>query len=98
MTDHTVGTDFQGRPVDRSFSDAELERYERQGPPRFPELGLGMMLWDGVFEGVRSSWLRWTDEHGVLIPTGKEDAERERRRAERLAALLRRSGIDPEQE
>ncbi len=25
MTDHTVGTDFQGRPVDRSFSDAELE-------------------------------------------------------------------------
>ncbi len=73
-------------------------RYERQGPPRFPELGLGMMLWDGVFEGVRSTWLRWTDEHGVLIPTGKEDAERERGRAERLAALLRRSGIDPEQE
>ena len=25
MADHTVGTDFQGRPVDRSISDAELE-------------------------------------------------------------------------
>ncbi len=57
-------------------------RYERRGPPRFPELGLGMMLWAGVFEGVRSAWLRWTDEHGVLIPTGKEDAERERGSAE----------------
>ena len=25
MADHTVGTDFQGRPVGRSISDAELE-------------------------------------------------------------------------
>ena len=58
-----------------------------------------------------SGWLRWMDEHDVLIPMGKERAERaehlmveerrraeqERQRAERLAALLRRSGIDPEQ-
>ena len=80
-------------------------RYVRQGRPWFPELGLGMTLWEGLFEGVRSRWLRWTDEHGDLIPTGKEAAERERRRAEqerrradRLAALLRRAGIDPEQE
>ena len=99
--------------------------YERQGPPWFPELGLGMMLWDGEFEGVRSRWLRWTDAHGELILTGKEAAERERRRAEqeqrraeqqqqraeqergraeqerqradRLAAVLRQAGIDPEQ-
>jgi PAS domain-containing protein len=71
-----------------------------------------MRLWEGEFEGVWwSGWLRWTDEHDVLIPMGKERAEHaerlmveERRRAEqehlraeRLAALLRRSGIDPEQ-
>ena len=109
-------------------------RYERQESPRFPELRLGMRLWEGEFEGVWwSGWLRWTDEHDVLIPLGKERAEQERlraehaehvmaeerrraeraeqvmaeergraeqerRRAERLAALLRRSGIDPEQE
>ena len=79
--------------------------YERQGRPWFLELGLGMKLWEGEFEGVRSRWLRWTDAQGELIPTGKEAAERERRRAEqerrradRLAALLRRAGIDPEQE
>ena len=86
--------------------------YERQASPRFPLLKLGLMLWDGVFEGVRSTWLRWMDEHDVLIPTGKERAEQvehllaeerqradqERQRAERLETLLRQSGIDPAQE
>ena len=88
--------------------------YERQERPRFPELRLGLRLWEGEFEGVWwSGWLRWMDEHDVLIPTGREQRQRadqerqraehaehllseERRRAERLAALLRRSGIDPE--
>ena len=79
--------------------------YERQESPRFAELRLGLTLWEGEFEAVRSRWLRWVDEHGVLIPTGGEraDGERQRadeehRRAERLAALLRRSGIDPGRE
>ena len=86
--------------------------YERQESPRFPELRLGLTLWEGEFEAVRHRWLRWVDEHGVLIPTGGERADderrrvehvqqllvEERRRAERLAALLRRSGIDPERE
>ena len=90
------------------------ERYERQESWWFPELRLGLTLWDGVFEAVRSRWLRWVDEHGALIPTGREQRRRadeehqraehaeqllteERRRAERLAALLRRVGIDPDQ-
>ena len=88
--------------------------YERQESLRFAELRLGLRLWEGAFEGVWwSGWLRWTDEHDVLIPTGREQRQRadqerhraehaehllseERRRAERLAALLRRAGIDPE--
>ena len=50
--------------------------YRRQESPRFPELRLGMRLWEGEFEGVWwSGWLRWTDEHDVLIPMGKERAE-----------------------
>ena len=82
---------------------------------------MGLRLWEGAFEGVWwSGWLRWTDEHDVLIPTGREQRQRadqegqradqerhraehaehllseERRRAERLAALLRQAGIDPE--
>jgi Uma2 family endonuclease len=92
--------------------------YARQETAQFPSLNLGLMLWDGTFEGKSDTWLRWTDAHGVLIPTGRERAEQERQRAEqerqraeqehqraeqerqraeRLAALLRRAGIDPEQ-
>lgn len=91
--------------------------YERQESTQFPALGLGLSLWEGVFEGKHDTWLRWTDAHGGLIPTGKELAEQERQRteqerqraehaeqrevqerqrAERLAALLRQAGIDPE--
>jgi Uma2 family endonuclease len=78
--------------------------YERQEIAQFPSLNLGLMLWEGTFEGKHDTWLRWTDEHGGLILTGKERAEhaesllaQERQRAERLAALLRQSGIDPDQ-
>ena len=87
-------------------------RYTRQAALRFPELGLGLVQWEGEFEDERGSWLRWTDARGVLIPTGKERAaqadaraeheharaEQQRRRADRLEALLRRAGIDPKQE
>ena len=76
--------------------------YELQGAARFPELGLGMTLWEGEFEDLSGPWLRWTDRLGVLIPTGREKAEQadqraeqERRRADRLEASLRRAGIDP---
>lgn len=78
--------------------------YERQDTAQFSCLKLGLKLWEGEFEGKTDTWLRWTDEQGVVIPTGKERAEQadqraeqERQRAERFAALLRRAGIDPEQ-
>lgn len=80
-------------------------QYERQGKAQFPELKLGLALWEGEFEGRVDTWLRWTDEQGMLIPTDKERAEQEHQRAEqehqrveRLAALLRQAGIDPEQQ
>ena len=51
--------------------------YERQESLRFAELRLGLRLWEGAFEGVWwSGWLRWTDEHDVLIPTGREQRQR----------------------
>ena len=78
--------------------------YERQATAQLPSFKLGLTLWEGTFEGKHDTWLRWTDEHGNLIPTGKERAEQEHQRAEqahqraeRLAALLRQSGIDPDQ-
>lgn len=56
--------------------------YERQEARSIPLIGLGLTLWEGVFEGKQETWLRWTDAEGVLIPTGKELAEQERQKAE----------------
>ncbi len=66
-------------------------------------VGLGVRLWDGVFEGRTTRWLRWYDAQGYLIPTGAERAEQERQRAEQerqraeqLVAQLRALGIEPD--
>lgn len=73
---------------------------------RFPEIGLGLTLWEGEFEKRQAQWLRWTDLAGNLIATGEEQrvraeqeaarAEQEKARADRLAALLREAGIEPD--
>ncbi len=69
----------------------------------FPGVELGMTLWEGGYEGQPAQWLRWCDRQGVVIPTGKERADREHKRAEtaegranRLAAQLRALGHEPE--
>ncbi len=80
------------------------------GEPWFPTLGIGVALWHGVVGGMVDDWLRWCDERGTLFPTGRERAvkaesalakaesviAKERERAERLAALLRELGVEPE--
>jgi Uma2 family endonuclease len=85
--------------------------YEKQPEPRFPEFKLGLALWEGEYEGKRDMWLRWTDERGQIILTGKERAEQERmekeaalqqleqerQRTARLAERLRQLGHDPDQ-
>jgi Uma2 family endonuclease len=64
-------------------------KYVSVDPGWFEEVGLGLTLWPGSFEGVQQTWLRWCDRDGQVIPTGEE-------RAERLAAQLRALGIAPE--
>lgn len=46
--------------------------------------------------GMEEEWMRWYDASGKLLLTGKELAEQERARAERLAAALRKLGVDPD--
>lgn len=60
------------------------------------EIQLGLKLWTGEFEGRRATWLRWCDKDGQVLLTGQETADKERNRAERLAAQLRAAGIEPE--
>lgn len=77
----------------RYINDNMLTVYERRGgrlqlmmrPWFFTSVGIGVMLWHGVYEGQRGLWLRWCDQVGNLIPTGAERAEQERQRAEREA-------------
>nr|MCU0494063.1 Uma2 family endonuclease [Chloroflexaceae bacterium] len=82
--------------------------YQKQKSRWFPEIGLGLTLWEGKFEDTSSTWLRWCDEEGQLIPTGAERANEatqraaaEAQRAEKaeqeaaaLKARLRELGIE----
>ena len=47
------------------------------------ELGLGLGLWPGKYEGVEGLWLRFYDEAGEWVPTPAERAEQERQAKER---------------
>lgn len=69
----------------------------------FEPVGLGLVEWEGTYEGRHDRWLRWCTADGQVIPTGAERADKERARAdkersraERLAAKLRALGIDPD--
>lgn len=76
----------------------------------FPELELGVKVWQGVFLNTRATFLRWCDRNGEPIATGAERAEHEKQRAEHekqraehekqradtLAEKLRAAGIDPD--
>ncbi len=84
------------------------DRYVVQEPnpqQRFwiPELTLWLGLWVGERWGQTMPWLRWWDEAGNLLlwsaeqaELARQEAERERLRAEALAAKLRAFGVDPD--
>ncbi|MEM7131985.1 MAG: Uma2 family endonuclease [Chloroflexota bacterium] len=47
-----------------------------------PRVELGLILWQGAFEGKEEQWLRWATIEDELLLTGSERAEEERQRAE----------------
>jgi Uma2 family endonuclease len=72
-------------------------RYEAAPEPFWLEaIGLGLMVWQGVFEEQDSIWLRWCDRSGQVIPTGAEGRELERqgRELERQGRELERQRAD----
>lgn len=81
-----------------------LGRYVPKEDRQLDQVGLGITLWDGQFEGIQGQWLRWCDSEGRLLLSGEEGrgqerqrAEQEHQRAERLAAQLRAMGVEPEE-
>lgn len=87
--------------------DGEYQELER---PYLSRVGLGLKLWDGVFEDREDTWLRWCDEQSNVILTGEERARMEAERADyeatarreaedraaHFAAKLRELGVDPD--
>ncbi len=74
----------------RLVQKEELRVYELSVGQYIPKLdgwltkaGVGVTLWDGVYENMQARWLRWCDQDKELVPTGDEKARREQERAER---------------
>ena len=61
--------------------------YEPIDPTFFPEVGLGLKLWTGLYEFYTDRWLRWCDANGEILPTGREGAEREIQRFKKYKQL-----------
>ncbi|AFZ58131.1 Uma2 family endonuclease [Anabaena cylindrica FACHB-243] len=67
------------------------------------EMNLYLSVWEGFRENRAGKWLRWWDEQKNLLLWGlelveqeRQQTEKERQRAEKLAAQLRLLGINPE--
>ena len=56
--------------------------FERIEPGYWPEIGLGLVLWNGTYERHEDTWLRWSDENRVVIPTAEESSQMARAQAQ----------------
>lgn len=54
-----------------------------------PGMNLGLALWQGDYQGLDATWLRWVNQDGNNLLTGNE-------RAEKLAAQLAELGVEPD--
>lgn len=63
----------------------------------FEEVGLSLAVWQGEYEEVVGSWLRWQDADGSWILTAEERAEQADQKAARLADKLREMGVNPDE-
>ncbi|MDJ0838997.1 MAG: Uma2 family endonuclease [Acidobacteriota bacterium] len=61
------------------------------------EIQLGLRLWQGRYQDQIGNWLRFYDGNGKLLPTEAEAKLQERAEKERLRAILKAAGIDPDQ-
>lgn len=87
----------------QQLGEKVLRIYELRGRRYFEsqetwleQVGLGITLWEGEFEGRQDVWLRWCYQNGTVLPTGDERASLAEQRAQILADRLRAMGIDPE--
>ena len=57
-------------------------RYFETSETWLEQVGLGVTLWEGEFEGRQDTWLRWCYQDGSVLLTGDELVQQERQRTE----------------
>ena len=72
-------------------------------PSWLPELGLGLCLWKGCYEGTEGTWLRWVNDRREMLATGAEalaaaQTEAAAAQAEAAAAHARAAHAEAEAE
>jgi Uma2 family endonuclease len=82
-----------GEKVLRIFKLTGLN-YEETTNTWLEGVNLGLTLWEGKFEGLNYTWLRWCDEAGNLLLTGDERAENAENELEKLKEKLRQQSIN----
>jgi Uma2 family endonuclease len=80
------------------FQHYQLEQPNAEGRYWIPPMNLFLAVWEGTRENCTGTWLRWWSEAEELLLWELELAQKERQRAERLAAQLRAAGLEPEEE
>src|SRR5438105_1236254 len=83
--------------LDEHLGGGVLRAFERRGgryaaiaPNWIEEVGLGLTQWPGRYLDVDTTWLRWCDREGRVIPTGGELAAVAARRADTAEERIRR--------
>ena len=94
---------FRGFVLRFSSGDAlRASQYEElaleEGRLWLEELGLGLGLWQGSYEGVEGLWLRFYDRFGDWIPTPNERADLQQQRAILAEDERDRERLEKEQE
>jgi len=87
---------------------AELEVYElvrnefvplrpnEAGRYLIPRMRLELGVWHGTVERMEDDWIRWWSPEGVMLPSDRERADAAMSDNERLRAMLREMGRDPD--
>ena len=88
--------------IDGQYQEQDLNDTRRttEGDRRYwlEEMGIGLGVWEGEYEGVTRPWLRWYDADGRWIPNKDERIEQERSRAEQERARAEQERARAEQE
>ena len=86
---------FLSADVLRVYEKTPADGYRSRDDFFIPALRLGLTFWQGTFESIQDTWLRWIDESGNLLASSDERAVMETERAdvadERAAAAVERA-------